>query len=232
LIAKAPLLSPQQSDIDRALIRFKEWKPIGETGWYWFRVFLFGFFAGKKGIPYEGGLPEKRFGNDKRAEWVTKNKESLIGLANEWKSEEYRSLLELEGGPGGKKETFQRLAALFEHRRLLNEYDSLQDWSKVKSGHPVNFDASANGYQHLSMLLQNEKLAKSVNVIKSEDGGRGDIYQEVADRCNDNWEMGKSALNNYLKYLKEKVNADIDPKKVRSLILTRRIQNSLRDQHL
>ena len=31
-------LSPQGNDLDRALIRFKHWKPLGEDGIFWFRV--------------------------------------------------------------------------------------------------------------------------------------------------------------------------------------------------
>ena len=43
LTVRAPILSPQKSDIDRSLIRFKEWKELGINGWKWFRIFLFNF---------------------------------------------------------------------------------------------------------------------------------------------------------------------------------------------
>ena len=32
------VLSPQKGDFSKAIIRFKEWKNLGESGWKWLRI--------------------------------------------------------------------------------------------------------------------------------------------------------------------------------------------------
>jgi len=212
--AKAPLLSPQGSDIDRALLRFKEWKLIGEDGWKWFRIFLFGFFEGKE-YPDFKEAPSKKLTINQRVEWIDKHQEILMSIVGKWDDPNIRKLLDLDEAPRAKSETFQRLAALIEYRRLLGECKD-GDWSKVKSGHPVHFDASSNGLQHLSLLIDSEELAKKVNVIAS-DKGKQDIYEEVCLIGKQNWE--KSKLKNFLYELGLK---DVS-ESIRDLVFTRKM---------
>ena len=70
-----------------------------------------------------------------------------------------------------KGEVFQRLAAILEFERVVMEYREKGDWNQVKSGLPIHFDASCNGFQHVSALLQDSDLARKVNLLKPEDGG-------------------------------------------------------------
>ncbi len=195
LNAKAPLLSPQSSDIDRALIRFKHWKPIGDDGWRWFRIFLFGFFGGKSDSRFQRE-PSKNLTLKERMDWIDSHESLLRGMVGDWGIPENRKLLGiLDAGesPRAKTETFQHIAAIIEYDRLLTECED-GDWSKVKSGHPVHFDASANGLQHVSVLIQNKELAEHVNVISSEQ--KKDIYEEVCKIGKRNWE--ESSLKKYL----------------------------------
>lgn len=183
-------LSPQDSDIDKALIRFKEWKPIGDSGLRWFKIFLYNFFAGKddpSGLWTEP--PKKMMSFDHREKWVNKNREALLRVANEWSHDQYRELLDLDKRPHAKSVTFQRLAALFEFERLYVEHKKSRDWKHVTSGHPVFLDASANGYQHLSLLLNSKALAKKVNVLDSGNKPQ-DLYNEVAKEARAEFDGG------------------------------------------
>ena len=197
MVAKAPLLSPQQSDLDRALIRFKEWKPIQKTGWERFKIFLFDFFVGLEDKRFTE-TPLKSFDNDERKNWVGKNEEILKEIAQKWKEDKNLKLLELDEPPKSKSVIFQRFSALIEFKRLLQQYDKTgEDWSQVKSGHPVHVDASSNGLQHLSLLLDNKDLAKKVNVLEN-DGKKQDIYLEVSEKGKEYWNAGNSKLKKYL----------------------------------
>ena len=51
---------------------------------------------------------------------------------------------------------------------------------------PVWQDASANGLQHMALLLRDDVLARKVNAAPSNvDGEREDIYVEVAEKMTD-----------------------------------------------
>ena len=193
VLCKANLLSPQGSDIDRAFLRFKEWKPIGEEGWKWFRIFLFNFFEGR-GDDRFYSKPDKKLSFDERINWIDEHEVVLREIVGNWKKPKNRKLLDLDQRPKAKSETFQRISALIEYDRLVKEGES-KDWSVVKSGHPIHFDASSNGLQHLSLLIDDEKLAKKVNVIPSENVKK-DIYVEVCQVGKRNWENSK--LRKYL----------------------------------
>ena len=193
VLCKANLLSPQGSDIDRAFLRFKEWKPIGEEGWKWFRIFLFNFFEGR-GDDRFYSKPDKKLSFDERINWIDEHEVVLREIVGNWKKPKNRILLDLDQRPKAKSETFQRISALIEYDRLVKEGES-KDWSVVESGHPIHFDASSNGLQHLSLLIDNEKLAKKVNVIPSENVKK-DIYVEVCEVGKRNWK--NSQLRKYL----------------------------------
>ncbi len=198
VICKANLLSPHGSDIDRAFLRFKEWKFVGEEGWEWFRIFLFNFFEGKKDDRFYSE-PDKKLSFSQRVDWINEHESVLREIVGNWNEENNRELLDLNQGPKAKSETFQRISALIEYDRLLKERQ-VKDWSEIKSGHPVHFDASSNGLQHLSLLIDNENLAEKVNVISPE-GVKEDIYVKVCEIGKKNWENNRSELREYLSKL-------------------------------
>ena len=46
MVPRCQLLSPQKGDLSRALLRFKHWKPMGETGRFWFHVHVHNLMEG------------------------------------------------------------------------------------------------------------------------------------------------------------------------------------------
>lgn len=206
LIARAPVLSPQKSDIDRALIRFKEWKELGETGWNWFRIFLFDLLTDIltdiSDINLFTIIP-KKITNESKISWIELNEDNLISLVNNLHENKlYQKYLQLNLSPRPKSQTFQRISALLEFKRLIEKSrEENIDVKNLKSGHPVHFDASSNGYQHLSMLTNNVELAKKVNVFSDNSSGESskkDLYKEVSDNAKENWKKDKSKLKEYL----------------------------------
>ena len=189
------VLSPQASDMDRALLRFKEWKPLGERGWYWLRVHLYNLIAGKKIF---GDKPNsKKLSFDLRAKWIEDHLSEYLKIAedpilhqNEWQE-----------APRQKGESLQRLAAILEVGRVWNLHTkNKMEWSEITSGLPIQLDASNNGYQHISALLGNKELAEAVNVLPSpgsidSDIPVQDLYLRVSDKARENWNANNSKLS-------------------------------------
>ena len=196
LFTRGSQLSPQGDDLDRALIRFKHWKPLGEEGKFWLHVHVHNLLAGRKRSwkKWSKDPPEKGQSFKERDRWVNRNLSLLRLLAD--KPYKHTGVLGFRSYSGAKSQTFQRLAALLELKRVHEEWKAThedperRDWSKVTSGLPVCLDASCNGYQHLSALLRDRNLAEHVNVVAA-DGHRpgrvtGDLYQAIADEAGRN----------------------------------------------
>jgi hypothetical protein len=182
---RCPRLSPVGDDLDRAMIRFKQWKPLGEDGIFWFRVHVHNMMEGIESELLDKPAAKQRTFKQ-RSEWVKRNRVGLSKLASD--PAKHRSDLELDRYVSGKSEAFQRIAALVELDRVYHEYEANgNNWSEVKSGQPVYLDASCNGYQHLAALLRDRELADKVNLIGS--GSPRDLYGVVsanADRSDAN----------------------------------------------
>ena len=187
LLPRGMDLSPQGDDLDRAMIRFKHWKPLGEEGRKWLFVHVHNMLAGSEWKGMGKDKPLKRQSFEHRDEWVKRNIKRLISLADSPDADEHTKVLGLHEHSGSGSKTFQRLAALIELRRVWLECEENGgDWSKVTSGQPIYLDASCNGYQHVSTLLRNRELASHVNVVTWEDDSdnvTGDLYQAVADEA-------------------------------------------------
>ncbi len=182
------VLSPQGNDIDRALIRFKEWKPLGEKGIEWLRIHVYNLMEGIEIQGWEDKeCAEKLKSFKHRDEWVIGNLKLLRKISSDFN--QYESELGLDRPASAKSVVFQRLAALTELDRVYSEWEaqdkekSKRDWSKVISGQPVYIDASSNGYQHVSCLLRNRDLAKKVNLIPNLDNAPEDLYGLVANEA-------------------------------------------------
>ncbi|MDE0729780.1 MAG: hypothetical protein OSB36_02510 [Longimicrobiales bacterium] len=220
-------LSPQGDDLDRAMIRFKHWKPLDEEGRKWLFVHVHNMVAGLQWDEWGKDQPLKRQSFEHRDEWVSDNIESLISLAHS--PRDHREILGLNEHSGTGSKTFQRLAALIELRRVwLKCKDNGGDWSKVTSGQPIYLDASCNGYQHVSTLLRNRELASHVNVVTWEDDPAnvtGDLYQAVADEARrPSSPAAVSARSKLLSKLRELMPDDKSSRaKVMDLLCTRDI---------
>ena len=115
--------------MDRALLRFKEWKPLGERGWYWLCVHTYNLLAG---IGLNGQKPPfgKRASFDNRARWIQQedNLAAIVRIA----SNPIRYESEWQEKPRPKGETLQRLAAILEVARVWNLHTkSKMDWNKM-----------------------------------------------------------------------------------------------------
>ena len=182
MIPRCTNLSPQGGDLDKALIRFKHWKPMGtskndETGFGWLQVHVHNLMEGVESGLWEDDKAEKGLSFEERREWVNRNEEHLREIARN--PREHVDSLGLGQHRHGRREDLQRVAALIEFDRVLECYEGEgRDWTAVKSGMPVHLDASCNGYQHVSTLLRHPELARLVNVIPSE--RPQDLYEEVA----------------------------------------------------
>ncbi len=183
MLPRSSALSPQGNDFDRALIRFKEWKALGDDGIKWLRIHVYNLMKGVRIEGLSGDVPSSKTSFENRNLWVESNIEKLREVASNFTS--YLEELELHKTARSKSDSFQRLAALIELDRVYTEWHSLEepDWSKVRSGQPVYIDASSNGYQHVSCLLRNRKLAEKVNVIPNSGGAPADLYDLVAKKA-------------------------------------------------
>ena len=174
-------LSPQGDDLDKALIRFKEWKNLGNRGIFWLHVHVHNLFEGVNNDGWKNGPAKKRQTFEIRNNWVEENLNELRRIASDPIAKRNIEILELDTYRGGGSESFQRLAALLELDRVHSEYEEKNDWNEVKSGLPIHLDASTNGYQHLSALLRDEKLAREVNIEKV--NSPNDLYKKVSDKA-------------------------------------------------
>ena len=180
-------LSPTGSDLNKALIRFKHWKKLGESpddesGFRWMKIHVHNLMEGVSG-KWGDDKAKKGMKFDEREAWVTRNEKHIREMARS--PIDFAEDLGLTKHKFGKREDLQRLAAIIEFDRVKScfeeqvEQGGVGDWSKITSGLQIHLDASCNGYQHISTIFQNEKLAEKVNVLPSNDGPQ-DLYTEVA----------------------------------------------------
>ena len=207
------ILSPQKGDFSKAIIRFKEWKILGESGWRWLRIHVCNllsevdleeFFKGSGTTlswNFDPLIKKKSFNS--RIKWIEEHLESILYLSENIHNPIILDKLgvHLEELIKPKGEVFQRLAAILEFERIVIEYRKIGDWNRIKSGLPVHLDASCNGFQHVSALLQDSDLARKVNLLKPEDGRDGveDLYGEVAEYAKSVFDKGENSnLREYL----------------------------------
>ena len=195
LYPRSTHLSPHGDDFDRGMIRFKQYKPLGERGIFWLRVHVHNLMEGTK---FEknpdsplNGAPEKGRTFDERSKWVEDNEDALVIIADNFEDYIYELKLD-ERRP--KEDSIQRISALLEFSRVSKEYKEKKNWDNISSGLPVNLDGSSNGYQHLSAVLGDESLAEATNVYPTE--SPEDFYQKIADSAKNHSEELRSWLQN------------------------------------
>jgi len=149
-------VSPQGSDVSKALLQFGEAKPLGDRGWYWFQV----HGANKYGYDKDNYDGRVRWVQDNSASFVAAGLDPL-GNTDVWK---------------GADKPYQFLAWCIEYAAAVHTAGGpAQFMSKL----PVALDGSCNGLQHFSAMLRDPVGGRSVNLVPSE--RPSDIYQDVAD---------------------------------------------------
>jgi len=195
LYPRSTHLSPHGDDFDRGMIRFKQYKPLGERGIFWLRVHVHNLM---EGVKFESNpdsplnsAAEKGRTFEERSKWVEDNEDALVIIADSF--EDYIYELKLDKRRP-KEESIQRISALLEFSRVSKEYKEKKNWDNISSGLPVNLDGSSNGYQHLSAVLGDESLAEATNVYPTE--SPEDFYQQIADSAKNHSEELRSWLQN------------------------------------
>jgi len=211
LYARSQNLSPNGDDFSKAMIRFKEWKPINERGFYWLKIHLFNHFQGIGNTYFSHPCPDKKSDLDARVKWIDENKERFQKIAKN--PENFEDLLGFTNNIFLKKDVFSRLAILLEYNRIINELEILMNSKELKNyeqmtpserneilknihtGLPIYLDASNNGFQHMAAFTRNSFLGNKVNISDTET--QQDLYQEIVIECNKLFE--KSDFQEFLK---------------------------------
>lgn len=149
--------SPQGPDVGKGLLQFANGKPLGERGWYWFRVNM-----------------ANRFGYDKenyddRVQWVDAQHERWLQAADDPIA--HRSVW------AGADKPYQFLAAVFEYADAVRDGRPEAFVSKL----PVGLDGSCNGLQNFSAMLRDKVGGAATNLVPAPKPA--DIYSEVGAVC-------------------------------------------------
>lgn len=149
-------VSPQGSDVSKALLHFGEAKPLGDRGWYWFQV----HGANKYGYDKDDYDGRVRWVQDRAAAIIAAGLDPL-GNTDTWK---------------GADKPYQFLAWCMEYAAAVHTNGGP---ARFLSRLPIALDGSCNGLQHFSAMLRDPVGGQSVNLTPS--GRPSDIYQDVAD---------------------------------------------------
>lgn len=187
-----PMLSPQNDDVCRGLLRFAKPVRLDAEGLKWLGRFTASLFR---------GLDEKVLNMDNGEAYADLLKQlddrtwgSFDTVANDplflEMIDDILSMKTLDGyrvwGEGDvfrkKAEGFQRYAAMKEFHRVMNE-----GGENVESNLPIHLDASSSIYQHASALLRDTEMGQKVNVVPRDDGMPADVYEHVANALRAIW---------------------------------------------
>jgi len=200
LYPRSTELSPHSMDLGKALIRFKQKLPLGERGVHWLRIHLCNLYSGvakewkKEKLALPSKLQDSVVRNfTQRREWseYKKVKERLHQIAENPLSEDNINLW--YEGWGAGRESFQRLAATLEFKKVLDAESEGEDPAEVKSGLPIHLDATTNAYQHMAALSRDPELARLVNIISGEPPE--DLYIKVSQKALERYEEDCKNLN-------------------------------------
>ncbi|RHY35077.1 hypothetical protein DYB32_000435 [Aphanomyces invadans] len=154
-----PNLNHLGSDMSRALLIFKDKKPLGPDGLYWLKVHLAGLY----------GIDKCSF--DDRVKFVDEHIPQILASAADplGESEDARWWQQAEA-------PFLTLGVVFELARAIQSPNPEEYLSNV----PVHMDGSCNGLQHYAALGRDQAGAEQVNLVKADKPQ--DVYTGVASR--------------------------------------------------
>ncbi|BAP34919.1 RNA polymerase [Ralstonia phage RSJ5] len=147
-------LSPQGSDLSKALLRFANGKPLDTSDAVrWFKINIANKFGVDK-VPY-----------DDRIKWVDENEQFIVAMGSDCLS--HRGWLEADC-------PLQFLACCMEYAAWVHAGKTQSFLSHI----PVGLDGSCNGLQHFSAMLRDEVGGKATNLLPGVKPN--DIYGQVA----------------------------------------------------
>ena len=230
------LLSPQNDDLSRGVLRFAKPAPLSDNGWSWLQRHTAALMRGQEIFHQDGSIFEgleclvgsKTIGQVKD-EW--KNIQRLME-DKKWESYDiavqeplFKSVIDaIAADPLGtfeawgrgdvftaKCEGFQRLSACIV---LSQAYAEGGVGAEVSL--PISHDASSSIYQHASALVRDKKMAKSVNVLPNDSGKPADVYLEIVNHTKKRWEEMGNPL------FKDGLMSETDSKALANSLLTRK----------
>lgn len=145
-------LSPQGSDISKAMLQFKEGKQLGKEGAYWFKV----HGANCYGID--------KLSYDERVSWVHEHEEAIAAVAED---------------PVGARDFWGAADKPWQFLAWCFEYMGYKGAGEEYVSHlAVGLDGTCNGLQNFSAMLRDHVGGAATNLVP---GDRpADIYAEVA----------------------------------------------------
>lgn len=156
MYASSSGLSPQGTDYNKALLKFKNGRPLGEKGLFWLAVHGANCF----------GVDKVSFKD--RVKWAADNLGAIRATAD--------NPLNHTDFWGGADKPYQFLAFCFE----FAEAAYMKDNSNFVSYLPVGMDGSCNGLQNFSALLRDPVGGAATNLVPTD--VPADIYQVVVDK--------------------------------------------------
>jgi DNA-directed RNA polymerase len=152
--------NPQGSGLARALLRFDQGQPLGDTGMYWLAVRL------------AGAAGHDKLKHQERAKWTMDNWGALSACVE--------SPFECDfWWTDGKKRRDDPWAVLATAQEMRRAFDS-GSIRTFESHLPVHVDGTCNGLQHLSAMGGDADGAVATNLTSDQD--RHDIYAMVAEK--------------------------------------------------
>ena len=164
LYCNATYLNYQGSELAKSLLLFSEGTIISISD-----ISALDYLKAYGANCYGNEISKKRFITKVR--WVDFNEDHILNFTN--------GLLLNKA-----KSKYLFLAFCLEYIRIKKAYDS-GNGDKINTYLPIQLDATCNGYQHLSMLSRDSKLAEQLNIFKPlKKAYPQDLYNLLAMRIN------------------------------------------------
>jgi hypothetical protein len=192
MLTNSTILSPQNDDFARGVLRFAKKEKLDENGWLWLQRHVAALMKGRdlEGTPLLENL---------MSEW-----EEVQNLLKQKTWEAYdkavatpvfaKVIQAIASDPEGtfniwgkgdvfvaKGEGFQRLSACITFNECCQN-----GGAGVEVNLPISHDASSSIYQHASALVRDREMAEAVNVLPA-GNGPSDVYQQVIDATTRRW---------------------------------------------
>jgi len=185
------MLSPQNDDFSRSIIKFANAEALNENGRKWMGRVVASMY-------HKQPIPQSIQGKEREDLRTLLNKldSKTHEVHDEVSSNElFRKMLrEIATNPmenfecWGSGDVFRTKAEGLQRIALIREFISVIDQGdNATTSLPLNLDASSSIYQHASALMLDKEMAGKVNVLPNNGGKPSDVYQEVVDHLEKKW---------------------------------------------
>jgi len=170
---KCSTLTPQGTDLQKALLLFSKGMKLGKEGHRWLKIHAANCYA--------ANALDKAPMNT-RVKWVNKNMENLKIIAEgDINNKQFQKIMKKADSP----------LLLFAVARELVELDgkTKDEIENFESRIPISIDGSNNGLQHYAAILRSTLLAEKVNLhVLGNADTPSDVYAKVAEGATEYFE--------------------------------------------